>query len=78
VRKDGSFVGGDNAVLNEDSQYTIVLFPGVEPFGTDATTGAFGESDTSSLEIVSPASATTAIELNAPDLFQEDGEAVRL
>ena len=39
---------------------------------------AFGQSDTSSLEIVSPSSATTSIELTAPDLFSEDGEAVRL
>ncbi|TKX47301.1 flagellin [Halorubrum sp. SD690R] len=39
---------------------------------------SFGQSDTSSLEIVSPSSATTSIELTAPDLFSEEGEAVRL
>ncbi|WP_435073972.1 archaellin/type IV pilin N-terminal domain-containing protein [Halorubrum sp. HHNYT27] len=76
VQENGNFVSSDNAVLNEDSQYTIVLNPKTIPFGT--STDAFGESDTSSLEIVSPASATTAIELNSPDLYKEDGEAVRL
>ncbi|WP_200530963.1 archaellin/type IV pilin N-terminal domain-containing protein [Halorubrum sp. LN27] len=39
---------------------------------------AFGQSQTSSLELVSPSSATTSIELNSPDLYSEDGEAVRL
>jgi flagellin FlaB len=78
VQQDGSFVDGDNAVLNEDSQYTIVLNPESSPFGTGTGANAFGESDTSSLEIVSPSSATTAVELNSPDLYKEDGEAVRL
>jgi len=39
---------------------------------------AFGQSQSSSLEIVSPASATTSLELTSPDLYSEDGEAVRL
>ncbi|OYR56404.1 flagellin [Halorubrum sp. Ea1] len=38
----------------------------------------FGEGDSSSLDIVSPSSATTSVELSAPDLFNTDGEAVRL
>ncbi|MEZ3162397.1 archaellin/type IV pilin N-terminal domain-containing protein [Halorubrum sp. RMP-47] len=38
----------------------------------------FGQSDESSVEIVSPAGATTSVELRAPDLFNTDGEAVRL
>jgi flagellin FlaB len=78
VQVDGVFVGSDSAVLNEDSQFTIVLNPETSPFGTGDGASAFGQGDTSSLEIVSPASATTAIELNAPDLFEADGEAVRL
>ncbi|ELZ47032.1 flagellin [Halorubrum californiense DSM 19288] len=94
---DGEFVSGGDAVLDDTTDYTIVINPGAEPFGnltvddvynstgssytyahqeTDAL--AFGESDTSSLEIVSPASATTSLELTSPDLYSEDGEAVRL
>jgi flagellin FlaB len=70
----GSFV--DDAVINGEEQYTIVLNPEIEPFGT--STDPFGESDESSIDIVSPSSATTSVELNAPDLFSNDGEAVRL
>ena len=92
----GAFISGDNAVLDGNQDYSIVLNPGAQPFGSlsadsvnatdgtytyahlDANEEAFGQGDTSSLEIVSPSSATTSIELNAPDLFSEDGEAVRL
>ncbi|QKY16783.1 archaellin/type IV pilin N-terminal domain-containing protein [Halorubrum sp. CBA1229] len=94
----GAWVAGDDAVLNGEEDYTIVLNPGAEPFGSltsaNDSTGvrngdtftfahltsdeAFGQSDTSSLEIVSPSSATTSVELNSPDLYSEDGEAVRL
>ena len=70
----GSFV--DDAVINGDEQYTIVLNPQVEPFGTSAE--PFGEGEESSIDIVSPSSATTSVELNAPDLFSNDNEAVRL
>jgi flagellin FlaB len=77
VRDDnGDFVDSDNAVLDEDSQLTIVVNPSVSPFGS--STEPFGEGDTSSLEIVSPSSATTSISLDSPDLYEEDGEAVRL
>jgi flagellin FlaB len=76
VKDDGSFVSSDNAVLDGDSQLTIVLNPDVSPFGSSSE--PFGESDTSSLEIVSPSSATTSISLDSPDLYEEDGEAVRL
>ena len=72
----GTFVSADNAVLDEDSQLTIILNPDVSPFGTASE--PFGESDTSSLEIVSPSSSTTSISLDSPDLYEEDGEAVRL
>ena len=95
---DGEFQSAGDAVLNGDTDYTIVINPGTQPFGnltaddvfTSGTPGtftyahqesdalAFGEGDTSSLEIVSPASATTSLELTSPDLYSEDGEAVRL
>ena len=77
VRDDnGDFVDADNAVLDEDSQLTIVVNPSESPFGSSSE--PFGEGDTSSLEIVSPSSATTSISLDSPDLYEEDGEAVRL
>ena len=72
----GVFVSGSDAVLNDDERFTVVFNPEIEPFGDG--TDAFGESDQSSLDIVSPSGATTSVELRAPDLFNEDGEAVRL
>ncbi|WP_280587199.1 archaellin/type IV pilin N-terminal domain-containing protein [Halorubrum sp. Boch-26] len=90
----GNFVGSGNAVLDGSTDYTIVMNPGAEPFGdmvngdiynggytyghNNTTFTAFGEGDSSSLDIVSPSSSTTSVELNAPDLFTTDGEAVRL
>ena len=79
-RSTGDFV--DEAVLSDEDDYMIVLNPEVGPFGhteEDGTvTEVFGESDTASLDIVSPSGATTSVELRAPDLFSDDGEAVRL
>ena len=75
-RSTGEFV--DEAVLSDEDDYMIVLNPEVSPFGTGPGADAFGESDTASLDIVSPSGATTSVELRAPDLFSEDGEAVRL
>ena len=75
-RSSGNFV--DEAVLSDEDDYMIVLNPEVSPFGTGTGAAAFGESDTASLDIVSPSGATTSVELRAPDLFSEDGEAVRL
>ncbi|WP_418281825.1 archaellin/type IV pilin N-terminal domain-containing protein [Halorubrum sp. DTA98] len=72
----GVFVSADDAVLNDEDQFTIVLNPETSPFGEAGD--AFGESESSSLEIVSPSSATTAVDLRSPDLYQSDGEAVRL
>ncbi|MDV7350404.1 archaellin/type IV pilin N-terminal domain-containing protein [Halorubrum distributum] len=72
----GSFV--DDPVINDDEQFTIVLNPQNEPFGNPSESEVFGESDQSSIDIVSPSSATTSVELRAPDLFSNDGEAVRL
>ena len=75
---DGEFVSADEAVLDSDNRFTIVFNPETEPFGDVEADEVFGESDTSSLDIVSPSGATTSVELRAPDLFTEDGEAVRL
>ena len=72
----GNFVDSSSAVLNSSNSFTIVFDPVNEPFG-DGTT-AFGESDSSSLDIVSPSGSTTSVELTAPDLFSKKGEAVRL
>ncbi|ELZ38836.1 archaellin/type IV pilin N-terminal domain-containing protein [Halorubrum tebenquichense] len=59
-----------DSVNASDGSYTYAHLSGSEE--------SFGQGDTSSLEIVSPSSATTSVELSAPDLFTEDGEAVRL
>jgi flagellin FlaB len=72
----GNFVPASEAVLNDEERFTIVLNPTTEPFGSDSET--FGQSDQSSLDIVSPSGATTSVDLRAPDLFTEGGEAVRL
>jgi len=73
VESGGSFVA--NPVLNGDKQYTVVINPGQGAFD-DGT--SFGQGQTATLDIVSPSSATTSIELAAPDLFTADDEAVRL
>lgn len=71
------WVAQDQAVLgHENNEFTIILNPTSSPFGTEETD--FGEGDSSTLDIVSPSGATTQVELRAPDLFNEDGEAVRL
>jgi flagellin FlaB len=72
----GEFVTASEAVLNDQERFTVVFNPVNSPFG-DGTNG-FGQSDQSSLDIVSPSGATTSVELRAPDLFNEGGEAVRL
>ena len=75
----GDFVSASEAVLNDDERFTVVFNPELEPFGAgEGTEQFFGESDSSSLDIVSPSGATTSVELRAPDLFNEGGEAVRL
>ena len=75
----GNFVSASDAVLNDEERFTVVFNPETEPFGIGAGEGVdFGESDSSSLDIVSPSGATTSVDLRAPDLFNEDGEAVRL
>ncbi|PAU83607.1 flagellin [Halorubrum salipaludis] len=76
----GNFVSADNAVLNSEESFTIVINPTLNPFGDDVVGSgdAFGEGQSATLDIVSPSSATTQVELRAPDLFTQDGEAVRL
>ena len=70
-----------NAVLNsENDEFTITIDPTSSAFG-NGTVGsgeAFGEGDDATLDIISPASATTQVELNSPSLYNTDGEAVRL
>ena len=72
----GDFVNETNAVLNDDERFTIVFNPETAPFG--ATDAAFSQGQQTSLDIVSPSGATTSVDLRAPDLFTEGGEAVRL
>ncbi|AXR81185.1 archaellin/type IV pilin N-terminal domain-containing protein [Natrarchaeobaculum sulfurireducens] len=77
--EDGDFQDGTDAVLSDDNgDFTLVFNPEAGPFGDGDGEDAFGEGDTATMDIVSPASATTSVELNAPDLFSDDGEAVRL
>ena len=67
------------AVLNDDTdEFTITLDPSSAPFGSGTGAAAFGEGDSATLDIVSPASAVTQVELNSPDLYNSNGEAVRL
>ena len=73
VESGGSFAS--NPVLNGETQYTIVINPGQGAFD-DGT--PFGQGQTATLDIVSPSSATTSIELASPDLFTSDDEAVQL
>ena len=73
VGSDGAFKS--DPVLDDQNQYTVLLNPSSGAFADES---AFGEGDDATLDIVSPAGATTQVELTAPDLFSEDGEAVRL
>ena len=71
----GTYVQPSDAVLNSSNSFTIILNPTASPFGGDTD---FGETDSSSLDIVSPSGATTSVELTAPDLFSNGDAAVRL
>ncbi|MDB2247836.1 hypothetical protein PM036_06185 [Halorubrum ezzemoulense] len=78
VGSDGAF--RNDAVLNdqEQDQFTILLNPASGAFYDTSDGEAFGEGDSATLDIVSPAGAATQVQLSAPDLFSENGEAVRL
>ena len=92
VNENNEIQSETEAVLDADNDFSIVINPLADPFGesddvsqlitdTEDNTGdtdAFGQGGDATLDIVSPASATTQVELNAPDLFGEEGEAVRL
>ena len=88
VNEDGDVEDPSAAVLDSETNYQIAFNPQVGAFGDDdgsaledaGTAGGeiFGEGDDATVDIVSPASATTQVELTAPDLLGEDGEAVRL
>ena len=75
VRDDGTFQS--TPVLDSESQYQIILDPSTGAFQDDQG-NAFGQGDQATLDIVSPAGATTQEELRAPDLFDSPDEAVRL
>ncbi|RLM63046.1 archaellin/type IV pilin N-terminal domain-containing protein [Halorubrum sp. Atlit-26R] len=72
----GNYTTASEAVLNDNERFTVVFNPETEPFGE--TDDAFSQGQQSSLDIVSPSGATTSVDLRAPDLFTEGGEAVRL
>nr|WP_256418154.1 hypothetical protein [Halorubrum laminariae] len=73
VGEDGDFES--SPVLNDQDDYTILINPAAGAFD-DGT--AFSQGQEATLDIVSPAGATTQVELRAPDLFSKNGEAVRL
>jgi len=72
----GQFINPDEAVLNSSNSFTIVLNTNLQPLGD--SNSIFGESESSSVDIVSPAGATTSVELTVPDLLTKEGGAVRL
>jgi flagellin FlaB len=93
VNDAGELVGQSEAVLSGDgTEFTIIINPQVGGFGSESNvdgsttfadisygaSGAFGQGEDATLDIISPASATTQVELRAPDLFDSEGEAVRL
>jgi flagellin FlaB len=77
VRADGTLQ--KDPVISDGTQYQILLNPGAGSLeNTENTNNKFGQSDSATLDIVSPAGATTQVELRAPDLFNSNNEAVRL
>ena len=90
INDDDELVGQSEAVLGSTDDFTLVFNPQFDALGDETFDtadgnfadigpgGAFGQSDDATLDIVSPASATTQVELRAPDLFGDGGEAVRL
>jgi flagellin FlaB len=89
LNQNGEALSESAAVLGGQDTYKIVVNPAAEPFGGQGSvsvtadpdnTGvtAFGQSQESTIDIISPASATTQVEIRAPDLFGSSDEAVRL
>ena len=73
VGSNGNFES--SPVLDDQNDYTILINPADGAFNDG---NAFSQGQEATLDIVSPAGATTQVELRAPDLFSENGEAVRL
>ena len=73
VGSDGDFES--SPVLDDQNDYTILINPADGAFNDG---DAFNQGQEATLDIVSPAGATTQVELRAPDLFSANGEAVRL
>jgi flagellin FlaB len=87
VDSDDNLVNPSAAVLDGSSDFTIIANPAAGAFGNNdvsssfnslAETGTFGQGDQAQLDIISPSSSTTQVDLNAPDLFGSESEAVRL
>ena len=87
IGEDGDVLSSTDAVLGAQDTFTIVVNPSASPFGgvTSVSNGSdtngvdsFAQGEESTLDIVSPASATTQVEIRAPDLFGDTDEAVRL
>ncbi|XUZ77219.1 archaellin/type IV pilin N-terminal domain-containing protein [Halorubrum ezzemoulense] len=77
--REGSTFQQNPVIDDSNQQYQIILNPAVGSLqNTDNPNNKFGQADTASLDIVSPAGATTSAELRAPDLFNNNEEAVRL
>jgi flagellin FlaB len=86
VDSNNDLVNPSDAVLNGDnSDYVLIVNPFVSSFGGGSAdlgvfsqASAFSQGEQAQLDIISPSSSTTQVDLNAPDLFDSEGEAVRL
>ncbi|ARS88969.1 archaellin/type IV pilin N-terminal domain-containing protein [Natrarchaeobaculum aegyptiacum] len=75
---EGEIEEGEDPILSETNGDLVITMDGDQAPFEDDEGNAFGAGDTATLDIVSPSGATTQVELRAPSLFSEDGEAVRL
>jgi flagellin FlaB len=75
VKNDAGFVSSEsNAVVGDGERFTIVI----NPAATGSVFANFPQGSEATLDIVAPSSATTSTTLNAPDLYGNEDEAVRL
>ena len=65
---------GSNAVIGDNDRFTIVI----NPQANGSVFDTFPQGSEATLDIVAPSSATTSETLNAPDLYGDTDEAVRL
>lgn len=78
VDVEGDVSNPDEVVLNHDNgEYQLIFNAEEEPFA-DESGELFHAGEDATLDIISPSSAVTTVELSAPDLLHTDGEAVRL